>query len=348
VKQKAAELTPEMKRLQADAALLGIKLSQGTEAGAGGTTRVIESYERLKSSGKATADELDTAFQNMAQKVVKASGGVAPEWLRMDASVRGVTIQADNASAAMGGTGAAAIAAGNGAASAFENATQYVNNYAGGLRKAGETIGPLVQAQMRLDMLQGNTPGGNVTIDTMRSVRERNAEVTAASAASDAARKSMNAQGVDATGVFRLREKLDSGTLTAADADLVKGVADAAKQNAAMSKGANPSALSPAFWSSLQEQTAIAQRAQEVLAGLGSMPAWGQGLNRTAQAPAPVTAPPAPTPAPTPAAQSSRTVVVNLALPGGGTRTETIQASDQQSADALLRVLESSARAMGR
>jgi len=67
-------------------------------------------------------------------------------------------------------------------------------------------------------------------------------------------------------------------------------------------------------------------------------------LNRPAQAPAPVIAPPAPAPA----AQSSRTVVVNLALPGGGTRTETIQASDQQSADALLRVLESSARAMGR
>jgi hypothetical protein len=128
----------------------------------------------------------------------------------------------------------------------------------------------------------------------------------------------------------------------------VKGVADAAKQNAAMSKGANPSALSQEFWRSLQEQTAIAQRAQEVLAGLGSMPAWGQGVNRITQAPAPVIAPPTPTPAPAPVAQASRTVVVNLALPGGGTRTETIQASDQQSADALLRVLESSARAMGR
>jgi hypothetical protein len=115
-----------------------------------------------------------------------------------------------------------------------------------------------------------------------------------------------------------------------------------------MSKGANPSALSSEFWRSLQEQTAIAQRGQDVLAGLGTMPAWGQGLNRIAQAPAPVTALPTPTPAPAPSAQSSRTVVVNLALPGGGTRTETINASDQQSADAVLRVLESAARAMGR
>jgi tape measure domain-containing protein len=314
VKQKAAELTPEMKRLQADAGLLGIKLTQGTDSGAGGVTKVIESYERLKASGQVTAGEIDTAFQNMALKVMQSSGGVAPEWLKVEAGLRGVTLQADQTGGSLSGVGSSGQNAGNQIAEGLNNANG----------------------------------SGLTLLDTLRSVRERNAEVTAASAASDAARKSMNAQGVDATGVFRLREKLDSGTLTAADADLVKGVADAAKQNAAMSKGANPSALSQEFWRSLQEQTAIAQRAQEVLAGLGSMPAWGQGVNRIAQAPAPVIAPPTPTPAPAPVAQSSRTVVVNLALPGGGTRTETIQASDQQSADALLRVLESSARAMGR
>lgn len=314
VKQKTAELTPEMKRLRADADLLGVKLTQGTESGTGGVTKVIESYERLKTSGQVTAGEIDTAFQNMALKVMQSSGGVAPEWLKVEAGLRGVTLQADQTGGSLSGVGSSGQNAGNQIAEGLNNANG----------------------------------SGLTLLDTLRSVRERNAEVTAASAASDAARKAMNSQAVDATGVFRLREKLDSGTLTAADADLVKGVADAAKQNAAMSKGANPSALSQEFWRSLQEQTAIAQRAQEVLAGLGSMPAWGQGVNRITQAPAPVIAPPTPTPAPAPVAQASRTVVVNLALPGGGTRTETIQASDQQSADALLRVLESSARAMGR
>jgi len=97
----------------------------------------------------------------------------------------------------------------------------------------------------------------------------------------------------------------------------------------------------------VEEQSDIARRALESLNGRGAVPGAVTSVGSKPPSAAP-TPPPAPMPAPAPVAQSSHTVVVNLALPGGGTRTETIQASDQQSADALLRVLESSARAMGR
>ena len=306
-KQKAAELTPEMKRLQADADLLGVKLTQGAAAGAGGATKAIEAYERLKLSGKVTAEELDQAFGTMAQKVIMASGGIAPEWVRVEAELRGVRVQAD-------GVGSSGVEAGRSMAAGLENINQ----------------------------------SGLKVIDTLDRINQRNAEVKPVTGSTREERLS-GQNAVDAGGLMVVQQKMQAGTLAETDRALVESLAAAARQNAELNASVlkmSAGAISLQAQQSVATQSDVARRALDQLNGRAAMSA--QTVGSGAMMPPVGLAGQAGAVAAAPAAQSVRQVVVNLSLPGGGTRTETINASDQQSADALLRVLEASSRAMGR
>lgn len=311
VKQKAVELSPEMKRLQADADLLGIKLTQGTEAGAGGVTKVIESYERLKSSGKVTAGEIDTAFQNMALKVMQSSGGIAPEWLKVEAGLRGVTLQADRTGGALAGVGAAGRGAGSQISEGLDNANQ----------------------------------SGLVLLDTLKSIRERNAQVKPVTGSTREERLA-GQNAVDAGGYEVLRQKLEAGTLAESDRALAEAVAASARQQAEMNASVmrmSAGAISLQAQASVASQSDLARRALDSLNGrAASAPAVQRA---PAQVPgAGVPAVPAASPAAAPAAPA-RTVRLQLDLGGG--RSAALDGGEAD-VNSLLSVLEAASRSRGR
>ena len=144
---------------------------------------------------------------------------------------------------------------------------------------------------------------------------------------------------VDAGGYLVLQQKLQNGTLTEADRPLVEALAASAKQNAELNASVmrlSAGAVGFNAQRSVGDQQAVAQRALESLAGRGAAPGQVAGFGAGMQAPQQAAA----------AAAPSKTVLVKVDLGGG--RTTDINTTDQQSADALLRVLESAARGMGR
>lgn len=112
LKRKVIEVSPLLKQLQADAKLLGVELKQSTEQGVEAS---IRAYERLKSSGKASTGEIQQAFVNLAKKAIEAADGQIPEWVKVEAAMRGVRIETDAA-------GRATIQYGDDASSSFRRA----------------------------------------------------------------------------------------------------------------------------------------------------------------------------------------------------------------------------------
>lgn len=53
-----------------------------------------EAYDVLRNSGQATADQLREAFVRTANEAIAANKGIAPEWVRVEAAIRGVNVQA--------------------------------------------------------------------------------------------------------------------------------------------------------------------------------------------------------------------------------------------------------------
>lgn len=112
LRRKVIEVSPLLKQLQADAKLLGVELKQGTEQGVEAS---IRAYERLKLSGKASTGEIQQAFVNLAKVAIAAAGGQVPEWVKVEAAMRGVRIETDAA-------GRATIQYGDDASSSFKRA----------------------------------------------------------------------------------------------------------------------------------------------------------------------------------------------------------------------------------
>lgn len=96
VKGKLLELSPALRQVQQDAATLGLqlkdKIGRGMEAGA---EAGIRAYERLKASGRASERELTQAFVNVANEAIKAANGQVPEWVKVEAALRGVAVETD-------------------------------------------------------------------------------------------------------------------------------------------------------------------------------------------------------------------------------------------------------------
>lgn len=54
-----------------------------------------EAYDALRTSGKASADQLREAFMRTAADAIAANNGIAPSWLTVEAALRGVTLKTD-------------------------------------------------------------------------------------------------------------------------------------------------------------------------------------------------------------------------------------------------------------
>jgi hypothetical protein len=131
IKKKAEELSPVLKQAQEDAKRLGIELKDNVQKGAeGGVEGAIRAYERLKSSGKASAGETQTAFVNMANEIIKANGGIVPEWVKVEAATRGAKIAVDEYGKATVAAASVATEALNKLASGIENAATKAHNAA--------------------------------------------------------------------------------------------------------------------------------------------------------------------------------------------------------------------------
>lgn len=89
IKKSLADINPTLVQLQKDADLLGVKIKEGS---VGGVEASLVAYERLKSSGKASADVVREAFINLAKKATEAAGGVVPEWVKVEAQYRNVNL----------------------------------------------------------------------------------------------------------------------------------------------------------------------------------------------------------------------------------------------------------------
>lgn len=98
LKRKIIEVSPYLRQLQDDARRLGVTLSDGV---AKGSEDAIRAYERLKESGKLTTGQLQQAFVNLAKQAIDAAGGQIPEWVKVEAAMRGVTVGTDEAGRAI-------------------------------------------------------------------------------------------------------------------------------------------------------------------------------------------------------------------------------------------------------
>lgn len=98
VKTKLAEVSPALKQLADDAKRLGVTLGESTNSGVESSLRA---YERLKASGKLTTDQLREAFVNVANDAIRAAGGQVPEWVKVEAAIRGVEIATNDAGEAV-------------------------------------------------------------------------------------------------------------------------------------------------------------------------------------------------------------------------------------------------------
>lgn len=139
-KEKIEALSPALEAAQRDAALLGVRLSGGVGKG---VEESLRAYERLKSGGKATADELQQAFVNLANTAIKANGGIVPEWVKAEAAARGVVIAVDDVGRASvtagraGADAARAMSAGFGAlAGEVANVAAQMDSISAAARKA--------------------------------------------------------------------------------------------------------------------------------------------------------------------------------------------------------------------
>lgn len=151
IKRKAEELSPAFRQLQRDAELLGVAI--GTRAKVG-VDEALAAYERYKASGKRTAEEVQAAFVGAAQKIIAANGGIVPEYLKVEAAARNVTIAVD-------ATGKATVTAAGAA-------TQALQGFVAGFDAVGEAID---RAGVKLDVF------------TAKGIAARNAAIEAASEA---------------------------------------------------------------------------------------------------------------------------------------------------------------------
>ncbi len=140
LKQKLIEVSPYLRQLQDDAKKLGVQLS---ESASKGTEDAIRSYERLKASGKLTTGELTTAFVNLAKQAIEAAGGQIPEWVKVEAAMRGVTVGTDAAGRAIIEYGQAGVSAMNNVSTAIQSQIGSLSSLTDAAKKANQELSVL-------------------------------------------------------------------------------------------------------------------------------------------------------------------------------------------------------------
>lgn len=285
-------------------------------------------WEQIRSSVQVGIADKIKAFEQYRDAAAAANGGVVSgelriqeEMLKSAAAARGVSTDLQGVSTAALDAGQSGQQAGQQIAGSFDGASQSI-------RQATDDVARYSTAQ-------------------------RNAALSAESAASDQARKQMNSTAVDAGGIFAVRDKLAAGTLSEEDRKLVEAVLAAEKQNSILNSATNPSAISFEGRRDAEARMATANRALEKLNSARDEAARQQAAEaarkdaaETARKQADTAAQPsqkAPTISSTSTTATARTVNVNLTLGG---RSVTIPTTES-GAESLISVLEQAKAALG-
>lgn len=285
-------------------------------------------WEQIRSSVQVGIADKIKAFEQYRDAAAAANGGVVSgelriqeEMLKSAAAARGVSTDLQGVSTAALDAGQSGQQAGQQIAGSFDGASQSI-------RQATDDVARYSTAQ-------------------------RNAALSAESAASDQARKQMNSTAVDAGGIFAVRDKLAAGTLSEEDRKLVEAVLAAEKQNSILNSATNPSAISFEGRRDAEARMATANRALEKLNSARDEAARQQAAEaarkdaaETARKQADTASQPsqkAPTISSTSTTATARTVNVNLTLGG---RSVTIPTTES-GAESLISVLEQAKAALG-
>lgn len=161
LKRKVIEVSPYLRQLQDDAKRLGVTLADSTTQG---TEASIRAYERLKLSGKVTTGELQQAFVNLAKEAIAAAGGQIPEWVKVEAAMRGVTVGTDAAGRAFVQMGDAATTAFRSAADGAQSVVASLSSITDAARKAQGSLSTLGSNTYDKDGFATDSNGNRINI----------------------------------------------------------------------------------------------------------------------------------------------------------------------------------------
>lgn len=162
VKTKAQELAPAMRQARQDAELLGVRLKSGTQEGERGLESLMRAYERLKAGGVASTTEVREAFVATASAAIKAAGGIVPEWVKVEAQMRGVLFEADEAGNVFARAARQGEQAGAVIEASFRGARGELSRMRTEAVSLGETLAEIAARNARV----GSRPSGGATYDS--------------------------------------------------------------------------------------------------------------------------------------------------------------------------------------
>jgi TP901 family phage tail tape measure protein len=234
-------------------------------------------FDLIKTSGQATADGLQQAFQRYAEAAIAANGGVATASVQAEAGMRGLEIVTD-------ATGKSIVRAMNDAKTATEGAGNAANGAAGGYRNMAGAAAEAAEAERRLAEINSRyaRPGEG----SQQRGNERNYDPGRGSpyarpgdkapvngngqtqAEFQRAERLQGQNAVDNTLAFRLRDKLDAGTLGPEDAADIQAVIAALDQNAQVDRSVdkmNPGGFSLEGMADRREWAAVRTQLAQAL-----------------------------------------------------------------------------------
>ena len=222
-----------------------------------------EAYETLRTSGTASARELQDAFAKYAETAIKANGGVASEAIKSEAAMRGLSIEGGKA----GDSISRAMQGAQGSVQALGNQVQL-------------TTEQLAAQAAALDVINSKYGQGKADRDF------KNAAV-GSGVGSVINTKDRGTGPVDNTGLTSLQAKRRAGTLSAQDLQTAQAVFDTAAVNKDV-YDKNATAFSSEGARSILEAYNAARVLLDEVRGIGARGQAGnqggnQGLVRTTQ-----------------------------------------------------------------
>ncbi|MFN3494819.1 MAG: phage tail tape measure protein [Hydrogenophaga sp.] len=240
-------------------------------------------FETIKQSGLATTEGLAQAWRQASDAAIAAAGGIVPAWVSAQASAQGYELALDEAGKATLRLKGATDSAGDSA-----------NRAAGGYRNMAQSAAEAAAAAKNLAEINSrhSRPGQNSTqtgdepnYDPGRNMYGRAGQNDQpfngngqTQAEFQRGERLAGQNAVDNTLMFRLRDKLNAGALTEADAADIQAVIAALEQNEQVNRDLdrmNPAAFSLTGAADRNEWNNVRARLQQAL---GSM---GAGLGKT-------------------------------------------------------------------
>ena len=266
-------------------------------------------FEAMKLTGLASARELSEAFKKVATDAIAANNGVAPEWVKAEAAVRGVTIAVDANGKATVESAAKSKQAINEVASAWD-----------------ATAAAASRAALAAANAKYSRPGEDAAGDK-KAIQDRNDKLA-------------GQNYVDNSFQFAARDALERGTLDQLDpkvlAELVQTLKLNERRDADLRRN-NPGYADPEGYRDIQEWKVTRSRLEVYLAGLRTNtttqtnPAITNQSQNTGNTGAG-------------AASVGSAKVINIQIGGGNYPVQT----NAQGADNLIKALQLGARNAGR